>query len=137
MKKTMIALLAASAMATAPLAWSQSMGHMKGMNMKGEKHEAADKTVTGEIVDLACYLSHGAKGAKHAECAKKCLADGSPMGLLTKKGSLFLLVNNHEKQSAYDSAKKLAAKLVKVTGDMTHKGGLKALIVDKVEKVKS
>lgn len=136
MKKITIAFLAASLMTAASAVWSQGM-NMKGMKMGKEKHEVADKTMTGEIVDLACYLARGAKGAKHAECAKKCLAGGSPMGLLTKKGSLFLLVNNHEHEAAYDSAKKLAAKLVKVTGDMSHKGGLKALIIDKVEKVKS
>ena len=136
MKKLTIAFLAASLLTAASASWSHDMD-MKGMNMKSEKHEMADKTITGEIVDLACYLGHGAKGAKHADCAKECLTKGYPMGLLTKKGSLYLLVNNHEKQAAYETAKKLASKLVKVTGDMSHKGGLKALIVDKVEKVKS
>lgn len=135
MKKISFASITALLAVSASLVWAHN-----GMNMKGmtnEKGEAADKTVTGEIVDLACYLGHGAKGAKHAECAKKCLAGGSPMGLLTKRGSLFLLVNNHEHEDAYSSAKTMAAQLVKVTGDLSHKGGLKALIVDKVQKAGS
>jgi hypothetical protein len=132
MKKISFAVLTALLATSASLVWAK-----QGAKIKSDKGEVEDQTVTGEIVDLACYLSHGVKGAKHATCAKKCLASGSPMGLLTKQGSLFLLVNDHEHEAAYDSAKKLAAELVKVTGDISHKGGLKALIVDKVQKVGS
>ncbi len=137
MKKISFAVLATLLATSASLVWAHEGMGMKGMKMGKEKGEVADQSFTGEIVDLACYLGHGAKGAKHATCAKKCLADGSPMGLLTKKGHLFLLVNDHEHEAAYASAKTMAAELVKVTGDVSHKGGLKALIVDKVEKAGS
>ena len=30
---------------------------------------AAEKTVTGELVDMGCYVGHGAKGEKHVDCA--------------------------------------------------------------------
>src|ERR1051325_5282651 len=33
-------------------------------------------TVTGEIVDLSCYLQLGKHGEKHAACGKKCLTNG-------------------------------------------------------------
>ncbi len=47
-------------------------------------------TVTGEIVDLACYLDHGARGMKHQQCALTCLKNGEPMGLLTSEGKVYL-----------------------------------------------
>ena len=53
------------------------------------------KSVTGEVVDLMCYLDHGAKGEKHAGCAEKCIKSGGPVGLLTKDNQLYLVVGNH------------------------------------------
>ena len=32
---------------------------------------AETKSIKGEIVDLMCYLDHGAKGEKHKGCAEK------------------------------------------------------------------
>ena len=43
--------------------------------------DAATVTVTGEVLDMACYIDHGATGAKHAECAKTCIESGLPVGL--------------------------------------------------------
>ena len=34
---------------------------------------------TGEVVDLACYVAQGAKGADHAGCAKSCVKNGQPL----------------------------------------------------------
>ena len=126
-----VSLIALIAFFTLP-SWSHS--GMKGMHMGHETHAAKNKTITGEIVDLACYLGHGARGKKHGEtCGKACLANGSPMGLLTKKNSLFLLVDNHDHEEVYSSAKKMAGELVEVTGNLKREGGLKALIVEKVK----
>gem|GEM_PF-6621982 len=36
---------------------------------------------TGEVVDMACYLDHGATGEKHAECARECIESGLPVGI--------------------------------------------------------
>ncbi|TMQ56339.1 MAG: hypothetical protein E6K75_08745 [Candidatus Eisenbacteria bacterium] len=35
---------------------------------------SAPASITGEIVDAGCYLGHGERGPKHAECAKQCVA---------------------------------------------------------------
>ena len=42
----------------------------------------ADSTVTvkGEVLDMACYLDHGAHGEKHAQCAATCIESGLPGG---------------------------------------------------------
>jgi hypothetical protein len=48
-------------------------------------------TITGEVVDITCYAAHQEKGEKHAACAQKCLAGGSPAGLISD-GKLWLVV---------------------------------------------
>jgi len=89
--------------------------------------------VTGEIVDLSCYLGHGAKGAAHKECAAQCISAGGPMGLLTPSGALYVLTMNHEKQDAFNEAKKYAGAKVKIAGPTSIKNGTRALQVDRVE----
>jgi hypothetical protein len=93
----------------------------------------ANATITGEILDTACYFSHGAMGAKHAACAAKCIQGGAPMAVLTPKGEVILLVANHDNEDPYNAAKGMAAKNVAVTGTLVVKGGMKTMIVDKVE----
>ena len=47
-------------------------------------------TVTGEVIDLSCYLQLGKHGAAHASCGSKCIAAGEPIGLVTKTGEVYL-----------------------------------------------
>lgn len=98
---------------------------------KAAKKSAAPKTmsVTGEVVDLGCYLGHGAKGESHKECAAKCIAGGMPMGLLTKSGQLYLLTMNHDDAAPFNQCKDWAGSEVKVTGPSMVKNGMKAIEV--------
>lgn len=99
--------------------------------------QAAEKAVTvkGEILDLACYLDHGAKGEKHKSCALTCLKNGEPMGLLTSEGTVYLLLAPHDDQKAFEEAKGYAAEQVEVTGPPAERAGIKALVVQTVHKV--
>ncbi len=96
---------------------------------------AANKTVTGEIVDLGCYFGHGAKGASHKECAASCIANGGPMGLLTDKGMLYILTMNHDNADPFNSAKQHAGDTVKVTGPVSLKNGVRAMEVNAVATI--
>ncbi|HET8716049.1 MAG TPA: hypothetical protein VFM16_09510 [Holophagaceae bacterium] len=49
-------------------------------------------TLTGEVVDLSCYLQLGKKGEAHKACGAKCVANGEPAGLLTKDGKVYMLL---------------------------------------------
>ena len=40
------------------------------------------KTVTGEILDMKCYMTSGAHGEGHKDCAAMCIKGGAPMGIL-------------------------------------------------------
>lgn len=122
-----LSLIVAAAMACGGLAFAHE-GH------EGKGGADKDVVVTGEIVDLACYMGHESAGAKHAKCAKQCIKGGAPMGLKADGGDVWLLVNDHSAEKAYSDAKDMAGDKAKVTGHTSKKGGLNALIVEKVEK---
>lgn len=131
MKKIVMGALAALLLFPAMSAWSHA-GH-------GAEHGAGGKevTLTGELVDLACYMGHEGKGSKHAACGKMCVQGGAPMGLLTTDGKTYLLVEDHSTPKAkkpYKQAQELIAETVTVKGDLYDRGGLKAVMVESVSK---
>ncbi|HEU5181522.1 MAG TPA: hypothetical protein VFW45_12075 [Candidatus Polarisedimenticolia bacterium] len=96
--------------------------------------EAPDITVKGEILDLACYIGHGAKGSEHQQCALKCAQMGQPLGLLTTDGKLYLLTADHQDPTAFRKAKQLAGDQVEMTGAPAERDGVTALTVHAVKK---
>src|SRR5699024_11503361 len=54
--------------------------------------ETGTQTITGEVLDMSCYMDHGAKGQGHKKCAQGCLDKGLPAGILAKNGKVYLLV---------------------------------------------
>lgn len=86
-------------------------------------------TWTGEIVDLACYVGHGAKGSDHAGCAKACVKGGQPMGLLTDDGTLVLLAADHKDGAPFEALKDLAGQIAEVSGTLAEKDGMKIVTV--------
>src|SRR5207342_3664544 len=97
----------------------------------GEK--TVTKTITGEVVDMGCYLGHGARGEKHISCATKCLAQGMPMGLLTRNGTLYLITLDHDNADPYNSLKNMACKNATVTGKLLTRSGMKAIAASTVQ----
>ncbi len=91
-------------------------------------------TVTGEVVDMACYIGHDGKGPQHKKCAAKCAEMGQPVGLLTADGKVYLLVADHADASAYEKVRKLAGDQVTLRGENTSKDGINALTVQEVRK---
>ncbi len=84
---------------------------------------------TGEVVDLACYVGQGAKGSDHAGCAKSCVKNGQPMGLLTDDGTLVLLAADHKDGEPYEALKDLAGAQAQVSGSLAEKDGMKVVTV--------
>ncbi len=82
-------------------------------------------TMTGEVVDLMCYLDHGAKGPDHAGCAKKCIKSGGPVGLLTEDGQVYLLIGSHA--PANDELALHAADTITVVGKYVERDGMKMI----------
>ncbi|OGF63530.1 MAG: hypothetical protein A2Y62_16440, partial [Candidatus Fischerbacteria bacterium RBG_13_37_8] len=92
-------------------------------------------TVKGEVLDLACYIGHEAKGLKHQQCALTCLKDGQPMGLLTEDGAVYLLLADHQDGKPFNETKNYAALQVEISGTMYERAGIKAVSVESVKKL--
>lgn len=125
MTKTMAAGILAAAFAAGTAAYAGA---------EGAKAAEAETSMKGEVVDLACYLGHGAMGEKHAKCAKSCVLGGGQAGLLGADGNVTLLVQDHDKGKPYKAACELAGKQAEVTGQKVTKGGLTAILVSSVKK---
>jgi hypothetical protein len=97
----------------------------EGHQLPGEK--VVTKTVTGELVDMGCYLGHAATGDKHSECALRCVKQGMPMGVLTSNGTLYLVTLDHDNADPYESLKSMAGKQVTLTGELLTRSGMKAI----------
>ena len=103
---------------------------------KKEKSAAKEMTISGEVVDVSCYLAHGAKGMgeEHKACAETCAKAGSPLGILTKEGTLYVSVMPDD-HSAGPAAKLMdhIAHQVEATGVVRKKGGVNGMMITKVE----
>ncbi len=106
-----------------------------GSILAAEEHGGPGVTVKGEVLDMACFLSHGASGPEHAACAKKCVASGQPMGLLAEDGTVYLLFASHSDAAPFESAKKFAGENVEVSGTESTQHGMKGIEVHGVRKI--
>jgi len=95
-------------------------------------------TVTGEILDMGCFTSHGLRGAVHRSCATQCLLSGVPMGLITADSTTYMLTENHDRAMApssfpppdpYSQCRQWASFQIEVTGFMWERKGTRFLEV--------
>jgi len=95
---------------------------------------AAD-TITGEVVDMACYMPHPdtGRGPGHRKCADTCLKKGLPIGLVTDDKQVYLLLEDHENPKAYAQLKDKAAEKITVEGNKTTQGGVNAMVVESIK----
>lgn len=98
--------------------------------------EGSAGTWTGEIIDVACYVSHGdgGRGPDHAKCAKGCIKGGQPMGLLTDDGTLYILAADHANGAPFEAAKELAGEMAEIQGTASEKSGVKMVTVTGAKK---
>jgi len=91
----------------------------------GNDQVAQTATVRGEVIDLGCYLDNGQLGSGHANCARKCIEAGRPVGIRTKPGQIYVLISKRELLSAQLAP--LAGKTVTVSGQYATRDGVFAL----------
>ena len=98
------------------------------------------ETVVGEIVDFSCYMQLGKHGEAHKACGTKCLANGQPIGLVTKDGLVYVLMEeeHHPRRDSQTTLREEAAKhlghIMEVTGTATRVAGQRALFVSGLVK---
>ena len=119
--RVLLSLAVASALSATPI-----LAH------EGDKQEGGEVSVTGEVVDMVCYIDEGASGAEHADCAQTCIKKGLPVGLKTKDGKTYLLVGEHKPMN--DKLAALAAKTITVKGKAVSRDGFN--MIENAEIVK-
>jgi len=93
---------------------------------------AASKEVTGEVVDMMCYVDHNAVGEKHGQaCGAKCIKSGGPVGIVSD-GKAYLVVGEHKPMN--DQLAEYCGKTVTLQGKMAERGGI--AMIENAEIVK-
>jgi type 1 fimbria pilin len=128
MKKLNILISLAAAIG---LAASSTNAH-EGESHEGQAQESKEVTVTGEVIDVVCYIDHGATGAKHADCAQTCIKMGLPVGIKGDDGRTYLLVGEHKPINSELAS--LAAKTITVKGKLVSRDGFN--MIENAEIVK-
>lgn len=96
-------------------------------------------TVTGEVVDVSCFLQLGKRGEAHVACGSKCIANGQPIGVVDADGTLYIVMaeEHHPRRDGQVELKTvlgpLLAKTVTITGMTVTMGGARALFVQAAE----
>ena len=102
-------------------------------SMQAEEQKAGNEvTVKGEVLDMACYLDHGAHGEKHAQCAATCISSGLPVGLKGTDGKTYLLIGDHKPLNS--TLADQAGKTITVKGKLASRDGIN--MIENAEVVK-
>jgi len=113
-----------AALTCAPLAIAQEHEH--------GSDAAASKVVTGEVVDMMCYVDHNAVGEKHGQsCGAKCIKNGGPVGIVSE-GKAYLVVGEHKPIN--DQLAEYCGKNITVKGKVAERGGM--AMIENAEIVK-
>src|SRR5438067_9427881 len=93
---------------------------------------AASKEVTGEVVDMMCYVDHNAVGEKHGQsCGAKCIKSGGPVGIVSD-GKAYLVVGEHKPIN--DQLAEYCGKRIMVKVKLAERGGV--AMIENAEVVK-
>ncbi|MGH7676065.1 MAG: hypothetical protein ACREMV_12410, partial [Gemmatimonadales bacterium] len=84
MSKRIFAATAALALFALPLAAQE----MKAGQMGDER------TITGQVIDVNCYVGMGAQGAAHKSCAEVCAKAGVQLAILGNDGTIYAAVSS-------------------------------------------
>ena len=104
-------------------------------SIEGKTLKGKPITVVGEVIDYSCYLQVGKHGDKHRDCGQKCARNGQPVGLLTKDGTIYLLMDEeHDPRrdgltNFRQSAVEQMAHVVTVNGTFSEVEGQRAIYV--------
>jgi hypothetical protein len=125
--KVAVAATFIAALAVAPLAIAQEHEHGKE-----DLSATAEKSVSGEVVDMMCYVDHNAMGEKHGQsCGAKCIRSGGPVGIVSD-GKAYLVVGEHKPIN--DQLADYCGKTITVKGKMAERGGM--AMIENAEIVK-
>jgi type 1 fimbria pilin len=89
------------------------------LTLAAQAHEATagtEMTITGQVIDLNCYVTNGASGAGHKACASACAKAGVPLGILSSDGTIYMPVSSKPGDPQNPKLSAFSEGNVKVTG---------------------
>jgi hypothetical protein len=118
--KVIVVAVFVLALTVSPLAVAQE--HEHGKEKLGAE---ASKEITGEVVDMMCYVDHNAIGEKHGgSCGSKCIKGGGPVGIVSD-GKAYLVVGEHKPMN--DQLADQCGKTITLKGKLAERGGIALL----------
>jgi hypothetical protein len=129
---------------------SPSLGKAARFAVPGETPNSV--TVTGKVVDAACYLLHvaAAMSVSHMECGAACLSRGVPLAIATDDGVLYFPADGNQRLKSLLNARVRASgpvvekhdpmELKMPVGDKNQmvvriEGGYKQITIETLEKI--
>ena len=109
------------ALAVSPMVVAQTHDHSAGKEKLGAEET---KEITGEVVDMMCYVDHNAMGEKHAKCGSTCIKGGGPVGIVSD-GKAYLVVGEHKPIN--DQLGDSCGKTITLKGKLAERGGIAML----------
>jgi hypothetical protein len=105
---------------------------MSGATKAGAQPRGERITVTGEAVDMWCYLEGGDRGAAKKACATACAKAGNAIGIIDAKGNLYLAAGLKDHQPAQALLADRMNEQVTVTGTLVRKDGAQMIYIESV-----
>jgi len=95
---------------------------------------AQEIVVTGEVLDLTCYIASNLSGPDHAKCARICIRSGEPAGIKAQDGKVYLLTGEPG-HSVNAELAEYAAQVVTIKGKQTVRDGFAQLQVEEIRRL--
>lgn len=121
--KMMMTLLAASLFAA---------GSILAAEEQEKAPSAKQATITGEVLDMVCYLDSGKSGEAHAKCARRCIESGTPVGLKAQDGKTYLVIGEHKPMNK--ELAEFAGKTITLRGKVASRDNLSMIENAEIQK---
>ncbi len=108
-------------------------------SMEGSRANRSEATIEGLLRDIACPIQNLDGDATHLslQCVRDCVKAGSPIGILTKDGTLYLTLS--DTMPDYSQKQKLMpflGKYVRVKGISFERNGTHAIVITDIKEMK-
>jgi len=102
--------------------------------LSAQQAQASDeRTITGQVIDVNCYVGMGASGAAHKACAETCAKAGVQLAILGTDGTIYAAMSSKPADPQNAKLLPFAEGKVKVTGTHRFKNGLHTIEIKTIE----
>lgn len=93
----------------------------------------SDFTLTGQVIDMNCYVTMGASGAAHKQCAAACAKAGVALAILGSDGNVYMPVSRKPADPQNSRLVPFAEARVKITGTHRMSSGIHTIEMKTIE----